>query len=320
MSTQKYDVKLRSEERQQLIALIHKGVQPVRLITRAHILLLAHEGHSRKDIAHCLHCSSPTVTKICQRYCNGGLSQALHDRPRSGAPRKTERYFEAKVTALACSDPPEGEARWTLRLLADHLVQLGFTPSISHTEVGRILKANELKPWQHKQWCLGKLTDHFLWRMEEILHLYERPYDPKRPLICFDERPCQLLEDVLAPLAMESGQPKREDAEYKRNGVCSLLLAFEPLRGYRFLQVRSRRTKQDYAHFMRRLAREHYPEADPRRSRLCWFRTTSIRTPRHLSTRLSAQKRPLNWPSGSRCTTHPSTRVGSIWSRLNSLC
>lgn len=262
MPTRKHPVKLKQEERQQLMTIIRKGVHPARMITRAHILLLAHEERPYQDIARSLHCSAPTVTRICQRYATQGLDFALHEKPRSGAPRKSERHFEAKVTALACSTPPQGRARWTLRLLADHLVQLGFIESISHTEVARILQANELKPWQRKQWCLGKLTDTFLWRMEKILHLYEQPYDPQRPLICFDERPCQLIDDVLTPLPMEPGKPKREDAHYKRNGVCSLLIAFEPLRGYRFMQVRPRRTKVDYAHFMQSLVRDHYPAGE----------------------------------------------------------
>jgi len=261
MPTPKYPVKLSKNEQQQLRSFISKGNHPARMITRAHVLLLAHEERPRADIARALHCTTETVRRICQRYSNGGLNAALHEKPRSGAPRKTDGHFEAKVIALACSTPPQGQAQWTLRLLADRVVQLGFIKSISHTQVGRILKENELKPWLHKQWCLGKLTDTFLWRMEEILHLYERPYDPKRPLLCFDERPCQLIEDVLTPLPMEAGKPKREDAEYKRNGVCALLIAFEPLMGTRFVQVRPRRTKLDYAQFMQTLAREHYPTA-----------------------------------------------------------
>ena len=79
--------------------------------------------------------------------------------------------------------------------------------------------------------------------MEDILDLYERPYDPKRPLICVDERPCPLIDEVLVPLPLEPGKPKREDYHYKRNGVCTLFIAFEPWTGRRFVQVRERRTK-----------------------------------------------------------------------------
>jgi hypothetical protein len=98
--------------------------------------------------------------------------------------------------------------------------------------------------------------------MENILHLYELPYDAKRPLLCFDERPCQLIEDVLVPMPMEPGKTKRQNYEYQRNGVCAVFIAFEPLTGRRFVQVRQRRTKKDYAEFMRELAEHQYPSAD----------------------------------------------------------
>jgi hypothetical protein len=97
--------------------------------------------------------------------------------------------------------------------------------------------------------------------MEDILDLYERPYDPKHPFICVDERPCQLIDDVLMPLPMQPGKPKREGYQYQRNGVCTVFIAFEPLTGRRLVQVRKRRTKQDYAAFMKYVA-GHYPEAE----------------------------------------------------------
>src|SRR5262245_17890753 len=96
--------------------------------------------------------------------------------------------------------------------------------------------------------------------MEQILDLYEQPYDPKRPLICIDERPCQLIGDVLVPLPMQPGKPKREGYQYKRKGVCTIFIAFEPLTGWRFVQVRQQRTKQDYALFMRAVAK-HFAQA-----------------------------------------------------------
>ena len=262
MAAREYQVKLSGKERQQLLALTRKGIHKTRRITRARILLLADEELPYKGIADYLHCSYPTVTNICKRYCTEGLGTAISEKPRPGAPRKLDGRFEAKVTAVACSTPPEGYSRWTLRLLADRIVELGFTESISHTQVGHILEINDLKPWQHKQWCIGKVTNEFLWRMEKILDIYEQSYDPLRPQVCFDERPCQLIDDVLTPLAMEPGKPKREDTQYKRKGVCSLLIAFEPLTGQRFVQIRKQRTKQDYAYFMKELADMHYPKVE----------------------------------------------------------
>ena len=98
--------------------------------------------------------------------------------------------------------------------------------------------------------------------MEDVLDQYARPYDPLNPLICFDERPCQLLGDTLVPLPMKPGKSKRYDYEYERHGTCCVLLAFEPHTGFRYVQVRSRRTAVDYAEFMQDLLRLYYPSVD----------------------------------------------------------
>lgn len=98
--------------------------------------------------------------------------------------------------------------------------------------------------------------------MEAILDLYEQPYGPKRPLLCIDERPCQLLDDILVPLPLAPGKAKRQDYHYKRKGVCTIFIAFEPLTGRRWVQVRQQRTKKDYAAFMQYVA-EQYPALGP---------------------------------------------------------
>jgi hypothetical protein len=97
--------------------------------------------------------------------------------------------------------------------------------------------------------------------MENILDLYEQPYDPKHPVICYDERPCQLIDDVIVPIPMKPGKPRKRDYEYRRNGTCCILIAFEPLTGKRFIQVVKHRTKAVYARFMKLLAQQ-YPDAE----------------------------------------------------------
>jgi hypothetical protein len=96
--------------------------------------------------------------------------------------------------------------------------------------------------------------------MEDLLHLYGLAYDERRPVVCFDELPVQLLGDVVAPLGMKPGAPRREDYEYKRGGVCVLLVAFEPLTGRRLVETSEHRTKADYCRFMQRVA-GMYPQA-----------------------------------------------------------
>lgn len=97
--------------------------------------------------------------------------------------------------------------------------------------------------------------------MEQVLDIYERSYDPKRPVVCFDERPCQLLGDVLMPLPMKPGRIERQDYHYKRYGTCAVFMAVEPLAGHRIVKVAEQRTKEDYADFMKELSL-HYADAD----------------------------------------------------------
>jgi hypothetical protein len=98
--------------------------------------------------------------------------------------------------------------------------------------------------------------------MEDVLHQYHLPYDPQHPLLCFDERPCFLIEDVGCILPMSPGKAKRYHYEYKKNGSCCVFLAFEPYTGFRSVEVRERRTAQDYAAFMQTLLARHYPEVE----------------------------------------------------------
>jgi hypothetical protein len=97
--------------------------------------------------------------------------------------------------------------------------------------------------------------------MEDILELYEQPYDPKHPVICFDERPCQLIGESITPIPIKPGSSKKEHYEYIRNGTCCIFLAFEPLAGKRMVCVKERRTMADYTNFMRNIS-DRYPEAE----------------------------------------------------------
>ncbi len=96
--------------------------------------------------------------------------------------------------------------------------------------------------------------------MEDVLELYAEPYDPRRPVVCFDETSTQLLSEARLPLTVRPGQPRRQDYEYHREGTRNLFLACEPLRGWRHVAVTQRRTRQDFAHQMRWLVDEAYPE------------------------------------------------------------
>ena len=98
--------------------------------------------------------------------------------------------------------------------------------------------------------------------MEEVLDVYHEPHDPKQPVVCFDESSTQLLADVREPTAARPGQPERYDTEYRRQGTRNLFMFIEPLAGYRHVAITERRTRQDFAHQMKWLVDEAYPEAD----------------------------------------------------------
>jgi hypothetical protein len=137
-------VELTGNQRQELEHVIHAGNASARTQTRARILLLSDrsQGQKRTDeqVAQAMMCCQRTVVNVRRRFLSGGLDQALYDRPRPGQRPKVTGDIEAKLTMLACSAPPEGAARWTLRLLADRLIELGYVEYISHVTVGEVLK------------------------------------------------------------------------------------------------------------------------------------------------------------------------------------
>jgi DDE superfamily endonuclease len=122
---------------------------------------------------------------------------------------------------------------------------------------------NALKPWQQKQWVIPPQANaEFVCAMEDVLEVYTRPYDPQRPQVCLDETSKQLVAETREPIPTAPGQPERIDYEYERQGTANLFMVFEPLAGQRRVKVTARRTAVDFAHLIRELSDEHYPDAD----------------------------------------------------------
>lgn len=146
MSQKQFRVQLSARERDRLQEIIRSGKHKARKITRCRILLLADGPHGKTDqeIADALHVCLATIFNIRRRYALEGLERAIHEGPRSGQPPKFKGRAAAKITAIACSTPPDGHARWTLRLLADRVVELKIVDSISHQSVSNILKKTNL--------------------------------------------------------------------------------------------------------------------------------------------------------------------------------
>jgi len=140
MPNKVHHVKLRPEERAELEALTGKGEVQVRVYKRARILLLADEGFKDAEIMTQTGSSRATITHIRERYGHEGAWGAIAEKPRSGRPSIFDGETRAKITALACSVPPEGRSRWDLRLLADKAVELAYVEDISHESVRGMLK------------------------------------------------------------------------------------------------------------------------------------------------------------------------------------
>jgi len=123
-------------------------------------------------------------------------------------------------------------------------------------------KKNELKPWQKREWCIPTVNADFVAAMEDVLDLYAESPDPKRPVVCFDETPKQLIAEVRAPLPLRPGHVERYDYEYKRNGTRNVFVFLEPSQGWRHLAITATRTMTDFAQQMKWLVDERYPEAE----------------------------------------------------------
>ena len=151
-------IKLSSIDEDLLRHILATGKQLSRELTRGRILLLNHEGQKLSDIAKFLNINYVSVTQIVNRYKQNGLQSALYDRPRSGAPRKITERVEAQVTAIACSEQPDGQVRWTLELLHDKFIQVNtnspMVDSLSKESVRTILKKVNLNPGRPKNGVL----------------------------------------------------------------------------------------------------------------------------------------------------------------------
>ena len=142
----KNEIRVKAKERKLLKEIISKGSGKARKITRCRVLLLAAEGRNDAQIIEALGVARNTVKQVRSRYIQEGLEAAINERPRPGAPKKFSGRQRAKITALACSKPPEGRSGWTLRLIADSVVELGMAEDISHQTVKRILKKTNSSP------------------------------------------------------------------------------------------------------------------------------------------------------------------------------
>ena len=267
-AVKRYIVTLSAEEREHLDTLIQKGTSPARQVLKARILLKsdasdAGDAWSDSQIATALDTSIDTVARTRQQLVEEGLEAALTRKhsPASARPRIFDGAAEAKLIALACSEPPKGRA-----VVAEAAGRGGGRAEHRCPRQRQYDRANAqkniLKPHLQKQWVIPPDANAaFVAGMEDVLEVYHRPHDPAFPVVCLDETSKQLVAETRVPIAAKPGHPARHDYEYQRNGTANLFMLFAPLEGWRHVEVTDRRTARDYAQVLKDLSDTHLPAA-----------------------------------------------------------
>jgi hypothetical protein len=157
---------------------------------------------------------------------------------------------------MVCSDQPQGFYRWTLDLIVEEAQKRQLVDgSISRETVRVILQEHDLKPWQEKMWCIAELNEEYIERLEDVLDIYERPYNPKRPVVFVDEKPVALFSDATPRLPPRGpGEVLLKDYEYQRAGSANVFCAVEPKAGAYINKVTSCRDGLEFSIFMTELA------------------------------------------------------------------
>ena len=261
MAAIKYKVELAESERSRLNEVSHRGKPSVRTVKRALALLKADEGLRDAEIAGVLLINAATVARVRKRFVEEGLEAAINDKSRPGRERKLRRQAGSapgchrvqQSTRRTCEldAPSAGGQGGGAGVCREHLPGDGAPDT----------QKNELKPWKKKEWCIPKVSGEFVARMEDVLDLYHEEYDRERPVVCFDETSKQLLGDVRPPVKAKPGRVERYDTEYQRNGTRNLFMFCEPKGGWRHVEVTGRRTAVDFAHRMKWLVDQAYPDA-----------------------------------------------------------
>ena len=152
-------------------------------------LLLLDLGYAVTATAKALGTYRRETARIGKRYLAGGLEHALGDDPRPKPAPMLDSTQQAAIVAMVCGPPPEGRARWTVRLVAMEAVKRGIAPQLGRETARVALADHGLKPWREKMWCVPEISSEFIDRMEDVLRLYARKLDPDEPVVCLDERP-----------------------------------------------------------------------------------------------------------------------------------
>jgi transposase len=148
-------IRLSKREQQELRCLLQSGLQPVRTVLRALALRQLAEGQPVRQVAKNVGLTPKTVWLTSQRYRQGGLERALYERPRPGKAAVLDAQHRQRIVALVCGPPPEGRARWTVRLLTEEVVKRKLVPRVGRETIRILLESHDLKPWREKNVVRG---------------------------------------------------------------------------------------------------------------------------------------------------------------------
>jgi transposase len=258
----KYTINLSEPEIEKLRSLIKSGRNKARVITRGRILLMSFEGRIDSEIATALKVSIPTVERTRAKYALGGLDMVIHEKPHP--PKRTKLNLKQEAHLIAIGSNSLNEQAWSLKLLAGKIVQR--IADANNQEAPPI--ANEVKSALDEQWSIPQGDAEYALRMEDLLDLYSQPYNPERPVICFDiaelpEEVCSypLIDNVSEPIPPKSRQRSRSNNKSKRNSCVNLLAMLQPLNGWRHIEVTRQRAKKDFALQIKDLIDVHFTHA-----------------------------------------------------------
>lgn len=259
-----------SQKERKIIKHFQKKTTSSNARTRCSIILAADTSRGRgeksyNEIASISGACVSTVITTIREYLDAGFFKMIKPKRNPASDRarlKVTGDVEARIIAKACSTAPEGHARWTLNLLSDQMGVILEDVTISRSTIARTLEKNDLRPHLNEYWCIPPKEDaDFVANMEDILDLYQQPYDIDYPLWCMDEKPYQILGESREPLPMRPGDIAKTDSEYVRNGTVSIFCFIQPHQGRIIHAVEPTRTAVDWAEKVKFLVDEVEPNA-----------------------------------------------------------
>jgi putative transposase len=150
MARRPIPIKIKSKDLAQIGQLLRGGVQQVRVVFRALALQLLAKGITAPQVAQTVPLSAKAIRQIAHRYDSNGLDRALYDKQRPGAQQILDDSYKQRIIAMVCSKPPEGRARWTVRLIAEEAIKRKLVPKVGRETIRILLQSHELKPWREK--------------------------------------------------------------------------------------------------------------------------------------------------------------------------